>query len=96
MPLPLFAVAWFVCMAGVATAQPADGNSIPSKIGNRANGLNYQPTPSELYPREALAGVWPSKVRQAPTDRTLEKLDRTLLNNERLSMGSVPVFTPRQ
>jgi hypothetical protein len=96
MRLPLTAVAWIFCMTGVAIAQPMNENSIPREIGNHANGLNYQPTPCEVYPREMSAGLWPSKVHQVLTDRTLEQLDRSLLHSEGLSIASVPVFTPRQ
>lgn len=96
MRLPVLAVAWVVCLTGAAMAQRADGNSIPSEIGNHANGFAYQPTPSEVYPREVAAGLLPSKEHQVPTDRTLEDLDRSLLRGEGLNTESVPVFTPRQ
>jgi hypothetical protein len=93
MRLSFLAVAWVVCMTGAATAQRVNGDSIPIEIGNHANGFNFQPTPDEVYPREVSAGLWPSKVRQAPTDQTLEDLDRSLLRSEGLSTENVPVFT---
>ena len=86
MRLPILAVAWVVCMTAAAIAQRAGADSIPSEIGNRANGFNYQPTPRQVYPREVSAGLWPSKLRQAPTDQTLEEIDRSLLRSEGLSV----------
>jgi hypothetical protein len=93
MRLLLLAVTWVVCATGSAMAQPTNRNSIPCEIGNRANGFSYQPTPGEVYPREVMAGLWPSKRDQAPTNRTLAELDRSLLRSEGLSTQSVPVFT---
>jgi hypothetical protein len=95
MRVALSAMAWIVCMTGAAIARPTNGNSIPSEIGNRANGFDYQPTPCEVYPRELSAGLWPSKIRLAQEDRTLAELDRSLLRSEGLSTDSVPVFTSR-
>jgi hypothetical protein len=93
MRLTLLAVAWVVCMTGAATAQRVNGDSIPSEIGNHANGFDYQPTPREVYPRELSAGLRPSEARQAPTDQTLQDLDRRLLRSEGLSAKNVPAFT---
>ncbi len=92
----LFAVVWVACTTAAAMAQSGTDAPVPRVIGNRANGFSYQPTPGEVRPREAAAGVRPSKGRQAETDRALETMDRTLLRDEGKSLQSVPDFTPRQ
>jgi hypothetical protein len=83
-------------MTGVATAQHHDDTSVPRVIGNRANGFSYQPTPNEVAPREAAAGVRPSKAQQDASDQTLETIDRNLLREEGLSEKDVPSFRSHQ
>jgi hypothetical protein len=73
-------------LADTAMAQ----NSVPTEIGNRANGLNYQPTPSEVLPREKAAGLLPSAGQRDATSQELENMDRDLLREEGLSTKSVP------
>jgi hypothetical protein len=68
---------------------------VPRKIVNCANGFCYQPAPSEVIPREASAGVRPSKAQQDAAGRTLEAIDRSFLREEGLSEKSLPVFTSR-
>jgi hypothetical protein len=94
--LPLLGVAWVVCVIGAAMAPIANAESIPCEIGNRANGLSYQPTSREVDAREASMGVRLSRQHQASMDQTLEDLDRSLMRNERLSTASVPRFSPDQ
>ena len=94
--LPLLGVAWVVCVIGAAMAPGANAERIPCEIGNRANGLSYQPTPREVNLREASLGLRLSKEREASIDRTLGDLDRSLMRNEGLSTESVPRFTPGQ
>jgi hypothetical protein len=80
------------CAAG-AMAQGADGGLPPKEIGNRANGYDYQPTPSEVAPREKAAGVLPSADQQRAEDQDLARLDQGLLQSEGLSTKSVPKLT---
>jgi hypothetical protein len=95
MRMPFVATMWIVCLTGAAAAQGADGSSVPRKIANCANGFWVQPTPSEVIPREASAGVRPSRAHQDAAGRTLEAIDRSLLREEGLSEKSLPVLTPR-
>jgi hypothetical protein len=74
---------------GLATTAMAQ-NSVPTEIGNRANGLSYQPTPSEVLPREKAAGLLPSTTQRDATSQELERMDRDLLREEGLSTKSVP------
>jgi hypothetical protein len=80
-------------MIGAATAQAPVGDSVPREIGNRAHGFSFQPTPSEVIPRETSAGVRPSKAQEDATNQDLQALDRSLLRNEGLN-PNVPVFSP--
>ena len=95
MRLALIIVAATFCLMGAAVAQSADGPAVPRSIGNRANGFDYQPTPSEVIPREKAAGVRPPASSQEQTDRDLEQMDRDLLRDEGVSTSSVPNLTPR-
>lgn len=85
-----------LCLTSAAMAQSAGNGSVPSAIGNRANGRDYQPTPSEVVPREKAAGLRPSDAQQQATDQQLEKTDRQLLRSEGLSTKSVPNIAPNQ
>jgi hypothetical protein len=99
-----FALVWLIGMTGWGLAQRPDpapttasGTApVPHVIGNRANGFNYQPTPGEVVPREASAGVRPSVARQTAADKSLEAIDRRLVHDEGLSSKNVPSFTTRQ
>jgi hypothetical protein len=84
-----------LCLMGAAAAQTASDGSIPRRIGNRANGLSYQPTPREVVSKEKAAGVRPSTASQQATDQELADIDRRLLLEEGLSTSSVPRLTPR-
>ncbi len=64
--------------------------------GNRANGLNYQPTPNEVVPREKAAGVQPPAAQRGSNSRTLENIDKNLLHDEGKSTKSVPKMTNGQ
>ena len=58
------------------------GASPPKEIGNRANGNDYQPTPSELAPREKAAGIVPPPSQQrAENQRILDSIDKQLLQS---------------
>jgi hypothetical protein len=94
MRTPLLVTICLVCTTGGVMAQHQEHISVPHEIGNRANGFSYQPTPSEVVPREALSGARPSKAQLDATDWTLESIDRSLLRNEGLSERDVPAFTP--
>ena len=77
--------------AGAAMAQGGGGSgSPPREIGNRANGYDYQPTPSELAPREKAAGIVPSPAQQRAENQELDSIDKQLLQSEGLSTKSVP------
>ena len=52
------------CIVGIAAARTAGDGSIPRRIGYRANGFSYQPTPHEVIPKEKAAGVRPSMASQ--------------------------------
>jgi hypothetical protein len=86
------AAVWALCMMGVAMAQTEAGTSVPREIGNRANGFDFQPTPSEVLPREESAGLRQSETEQSATDRDLATIDRSLLRKEGLSEQNVPKF----
>jgi hypothetical protein len=90
----LVAIATF-CLMGAAAAQTAGDGSIPRRIGNRANGFSYQPTPREVVSKEKAAGVRPSTASQQATDQELRDMDHRLLLEEGLSTSSVPSLTPR-
>ena len=83
---PLLLLAASFCAATPAAAQ----NSAPQANGNRANGLSYQPTPSQVVPREKAAGVQPPAAQQERANRDLRQTDRKLLQEEGLSTKSVP------
>jgi len=68
-----------------AVALPA-ALAAPPAIGNRANGLDYQPTPSEIATLEKADSVQFS----APSHPQLENIDRNLLREEGASTTSVP------
>ncbi|MEA2737389.1 MAG: hypothetical protein QOH05_696 [Acetobacteraceae bacterium] len=77
----------YVAVSGMAYGAP------PTEIGNRANGFSYQPTPSEVVPRERSAGVQPSAAREKAENQDLERMDADLLREEGLSTKSVPNLT---
>jgi hypothetical protein len=87
-------LASILCAMSAAKAQPVDVTSPPRMIGNRTNGFSYQPSPGEVRPKEQIAGVRQSRAHQALTDQTLMTLDRTLLQDEGLSVSNVPAFRP--
>jgi hypothetical protein len=76
-----------------AMAQGTETGSPPREIGNRANGYDYQPTPSELAPREKAAGIVPPPAQQRAENQELDSLDKQLLQSEGLSTKSVPKIT---
>jgi len=82
-------------LVGVASAQTAAPDTIPERIGNRANGFSYQPTPNEVVPRERAAGLRPPVAAQAATNRDLETIDRDLLRQEGDGSSSIPKFKAR-
>ena len=78
---------------GSAMAQGTETGSPPREIGNRANGYDYQPTPSELAPREKAAGIVPPAAQQRAENQELDSIDKQLLQSEGLSTKSVPKLT---
>jgi hypothetical protein len=88
----IFTVIAVFSLASGALAQGAGGGSgsPPREIGNRANGYDYQPTPSELAPREKAAGIVPPAAQQRAENQELDRIDRELLQSEGLSTKSVP------
>jgi|ERR1700722_18150324 hypothetical protein len=90
----IFTVIAVFSFASGALAQGGGGNgSPPREIGNRANGYDYQPTPSELAPREKAAGIVPPPAQQRAENQELDSLDKQLLQSEGLSTKSVPKIT---
>ncbi|HEX2940901.1 MAG TPA: hypothetical protein VHO91_07620 [Rhodopila sp.] len=85
----LVAIAICASTAG-AFAQNSTGSNVPAVIGNRANGLSYQPTPDEVEPREKAAGLAPDAARQRQINDELWRLDAQALKREGLSTKSVP------
>jgi hypothetical protein len=87
----IFTVIVVFSFASGALAQGAGGNGSPPKeIGNRANGYDYQPTPSELAPREKAAGIVPSATQNRTENQELDRIDKNLLQSEGMSTKSVP------
>jgi hypothetical protein len=87
----IFTVIAVFSFASVALAQGGGGgDSPPREIGNRANGYDSQPTPSELAPREKAAGIVPAAAQQRAENQELERIDKNLLQSEGLSTESVP------
>ncbi|WP_428483995.1 hypothetical protein [Rhodopila sp.] len=82
------------CLTAAAMAQTPGGGSVPREEGNRANGLDYQPTPSEVVPRERAAGIQPPAAQQKANNRFLQQTDKKLLQGQGLSTKSVPQITP--
>ena len=78
-----------------AVAQTRGAGTPPAEIGNRSNGLSYQPTPNEVDGREAAKGIRPPAAEQRATDRRLEETDKQLLREEGLGTGSVPAIPAR-
>jgi len=86
----VFTMIAVLSFAGAAMAQGAETGSPPKEIGNRANGYDYQPTPSELAPREKAAGIVPPAAQQRAENQELDRIDKELLQSEGLSTKSVP------
>jgi hypothetical protein len=78
MRTPLLAVTVAVVLTGGMTPQGTGNTSVPTEIGNRAHGFSYQPTRSQVIPRERAAGVRPSAAQQAATDQELQQIARAL------------------
>jgi hypothetical protein len=83
-------IAVFSFASGALAQGGGAGGSPPKEIGNRANGYDYQPTPSELAPREKAAGIVPPAAQQRAENQELDRIDRQLLQSEGLSTKSVP------
>jgi hypothetical protein len=92
----ILALIYAVCMADTSIAGAAQDASVPREIGNRAHGFSYQPTPDEVRPREAAAGLRPSGARQESTDRMLQQLDSKLLRDEGLAPNTTPTFVSHE
>lgn len=79
-----------------AMAQNPGRVAAPREDGNRANGRDYQPTPSEVVPREKAAGIGPSGAQKDANGQLLERMDKDLLREQGLSTKSVPNLTKGQ
>lgn len=93
IPMLLSAVIAAFSVTTAVMAQNAGGRSAPAIDGNRANGLNYQPTPQQVAPREQAAGVQPPAAQQQSANRDLERMDKDLMRKERVSTQTVPKMT---
>jgi hypothetical protein len=82
----------FLLLAEAAAAQASDNFSVPRRIGNEANGFDYQPTPAEVVPLERAAGIAPSPEQQKRIDDELFGTNADLLRSEGLSTSSVPGY----
>lgn len=85
-----------VCMIGSASAQTSYNQSPPLRIGNIANGFDYQPTPRQVVPLETSLGLRPPKGQEDKANDTLEAIDRQLLRSEGLPVNRVPAFGAAQ
>lgn len=92
MRIVVLAMICAVCITDPSVARSSRDASIPHEIGNRAHGFSYQPTPGEVRPREAAAGLRPSLSQEAGTNRQLQQIDRDLLRDEGLPPRTVPSF----
>ncbi|HEX3574847.1 MAG TPA: hypothetical protein VHU42_09625 [Rhodopila sp.] len=92
----LLAVIAMLCAAGPALAQGPTGGSVPAEIGNRANGLDYQPTQSEVVPREKASGIEPPISRERAANADLIRMDKDLLLSEGIGTDSVPKLSNSQ
>lgn len=54
----------------------------PSRIGNRANGFDYQPSQGAVTEQENNAGIAPSPTQQRRTTDELEQLNQKLQTEE--------------
>jgi hypothetical protein len=82
--------------AALCSATSVMAQSPPAANGNRANGFSYQPTPGEVAPRERAAGMQPPAAQREQINRDLERTDKKLLQDEGLSIKSVPKITTGQ
>jgi hypothetical protein len=97
MRVTLVVVAVTFGLAGAALAQTSGSvntgtknGTVPAEIGNRANGLSYQPSAGSVGLREHAAGVAQSGQARRATDDALWKLDKQSLQKEGQSTASVP------
>ncbi len=90
------ATACLIAAISVGTLGHPQSGFAQTVTGNRANGLNYQPTPAEVAPREQAAGVRPSSAQEAASNKDLERIDRDLLRSHGLSTSSVPKLSAGQ
>ena len=93
MRINIMAVAGIVFMAAATLLESSGGASAQIETGNRANGLDYQPTPNEVRPREKAEGIQPPVAQQKADGRMLERMDKNLLREEGQSTKSVPNLT---
>jgi hypothetical protein len=96
MRIVVLAMMCAVCTADPSIARTVQDASVPHEIGNRAHGFSYQPTPDEVRPREAAAGLRQSSDRQQATDRALQQIDRDLLRDEGLAPRTLPSFVSHE
>jgi hypothetical protein len=92
----LLAAIAILALSSPVLAHGTDNGPIPRHIANIANGFDYQPTPSEVAPREREAGIEPSADQQRAIDQELGNMDADLLRSEGLSTRSVPNMTNTQ
>ncbi len=67
----------FLTTAAAAQTTPPP----PPEIGNRANGLNYEPTPRQVIPKERQAGVLPPPAQRKANEAELNHIYRNLMHN---------------
>ena len=100
MRIRLIALMTMLCALACATtpslAQDTGAASPPRAIGNQANGLSYQPTPSEVAPRERAAGIQQNKDDEAAKNRDLEAIGKDALRGVGQNTESVPKMTNGQ
>lgn len=87
---PILAFLSCIAFAAPALSQPATGPAVPARIGNRANGKDYQPAPDVVVPSEKAAGVLPNIAHQQAENRAVESIDRDALSRVGQSTQSVP------
>jgi hypothetical protein len=88
MRLHVVVLTGVLCLATAAVAQTS--NNVPREIGNRANGFSYQPTPSQVVPREKEAGIRPSAAQQKAADADLDRMYNNLMREVPADQGRPP------
>jgi hypothetical protein len=89
--MPRYLLLAMMCLGVSATAMAQDP---PARIGNRQNGMSYQPDAS-VQGREERAGL-ASDRQQKATNRDVEQIDKDLLRQHGLDESNAPNISKDQ